>query len=414
MKLLRRLPLLLVLALVAAGLSLPLGLAYERGLVYDEGSSLRSDADGTRALFLLLEETGRRPVRVRRAAPREPRGVLLSVWPQEDTRDEELLDWVRAGNVLVLADALDEERQGQASASPSPSPSPSPSSPAPRASRSPRERSLREALGLGRERPALVRALGLELEAAATPAELPRDSRLRDVLSEWDDHEQARHYWRLRPRDAHVLLGTAERPVLIEFGLGKGQVVALSDAAWLTNAGLPQRQRLALALDLLLKPGLPILFDEYRHGLAEQPGLAYVLARYGLLPTAFAALALLALVAWRTTPAEAPPPPEGGEPVVVRDSLVEARAGIYVRTLRPAQAVALIEHDLRSGLRGALGSRAHSWRDLRQRLGERRPALAGRLDALLKELSAARGRPDATLASLVPLLQRVARLLSQV
>lgn len=411
MKLLRRLPLLLVLALVAAGLSLPLGLAYERGLVYDEGSSLRSDGDGTRALFLVLEETGRRPVRVRRAAPREAKGVLLSVWPREDTRDDELLDWVRAGNVLVLADALDEERAGEARPLPSPSPS---SSPSPRPSPSPRQRSLREALGLGRERPALVQALGLQLEAAATPAELSQDSPLRDVLRAWDVHEQARHYWRLRPRDARVLLGTAERPVLIEFGLGKGQVVALSDAAWLTNAGLPQRQRLALALQLLLKPGLPILFDEYRHGLAEQPGLAYVLARYGLLPTAFAALGLLALVAWRTTPAEAPPPPEGGEPVVVRDSLVEARAGIYARTLRPAQAVSLIEHDLRAGLGEALGSRAHSWRDLRQRLSERRPALAGRLDALQKELSAARSRPDAPLASLVPLTQRVARLLAQV
>lgn len=74
-------PLALVLSAVAAGLVLPLLLAHERGRVYGPGSSQRSDGQGLRALYLLLEEAGARPARLHRPAPTPARAVLLCAWP---------------------------------------------------------------------------------------------------------------------------------------------------------------------------------------------------------------------------------------------------------------------------------------------------------------------------------------------
>jgi hypothetical protein len=387
-----------VLLAVGFGFSLPLRHAYERGRVFAPGSSQRSDGEGTRALFLLLQETGARPRRVRRAAPEEPRGVLLSVTPQAAEHDPLLLDWVREGNVLLLADALPAPRPGpEPRRSPVPAPGASPPPP------------LRETLGIPEPPPPLVRALGLRLEHGATPAPLADASLLAADLAAWPGDE-ARHYWAERPRDARVLLGGEERPVLIGFALGRGRVLALSDAAWLSNAGLSQGARLELVLSLLRRSRLPVLFDEYRHGIAERPGLAYVLARYRLLPTAFAALALLGLLAWRTSPAEAPHPAESREREPVRDSLLEARSGLLARTLGASEALSLLDHDLRAALGERLGRRARSWRDLRQRLGERHPELVPGLDALRRELQALRARPARGLDGLVAPARRGAEL----
>jgi hypothetical protein len=396
----------LVLLLVALGLALPLRLAYERGQVYDAGSSLRSDALGTRALYLLLDEerNGPHPERVRRPAPLR-RGLLLSVRPVADERDAELLDWVREGNVLFLAAEFSGEVSRRASPEPRNSRIPSP---APSSSPAPQPEWMR------REPSSLGATLGLALEPGKTAAMLSPGSPLQIALPDWPEDEAA-FRWNAWPRDGRVLLGSAEQPVLVEFALGHGRVIALADAGWLTNAGLAHGERLRLVLEVLRAPRLPILFDEYRHGLAEQPGLAYVLARYGLIPTAFAALAFLALVAWRTSPAEAPLPPEDGERTPVRDSLVEARAGLYVRTLRPPEAAGLIERELRSGLQLALVQPLASWRDLRRRLGERRPALTGRLDGLRREIDSARADlRGGTLEELVPLMRRVARFIQEV
>lgn len=406
-------PLALVLSAVAAGLVLPLLLAHERGRVYGPGSSQRSDGQGLRALYLLLEEAGARPARLHRPAPTPARAVLLCAWPEPAEGDEQLVEWVRRGGVLFLADQ-------PAAPAPSPSPSPSPSvSPSPGASPSPtpsqpprpnRRRGLLERFGP----PPLREKLALELARGSAPAVAPAGSRLGALVPGWPTDEWAKAYWKKWPRQATVLLGEAERPVLVEWPLGAGRVLALSDAAWLTNAGLPRGQRLALVLALLREPGQPVWFDEYRHGLAEEPGLAYVLARYGLLPTAFALLALLALLAWHTSPAEAPPAPGGVERAPVRDSLVEARAGLYAQTLRGREALRLIEHDLHQGLARALGGRPLPWDEAARRLAARHPALSGRLASLRRELQSHGVGAPSPLSDLLPLARRVAQFLQEV
>lgn len=403
-RLLASLPLLLVLAAVALAVALPLLLAYERGRAYGPGSSQRSDADGLRALYLLLEEGGERPRRLHRPAPEQARALLVCARPQLAEGDAQLVEWVQQGGVLLLAEELP---------APAPSPSPSPSA-SPSASPSPGSKRRRARPSFEFHEPAPLRnLLGLQLQRGAAPAVLSPGSRL-SVLSGWPGDESARYYWLGRPKQAQVLLGSEQRPVLVEWRLGAGRVLALSDAAWLSNAGLPRGQRLALALALLREPGLPVWFDEYRHGLVEEPGLAYVLARYGLLPTAFALLALLALLAWHTTPAEAPAAPGGVERAPVRDSLVEARAGLYAQTLKGREALRLIEHDLLQGLARALGGRPLSWDEAARRLAARRPALGQRLAALRREIEGERRGAPTPLPALLPLARRVAQFLQEV
>lgn len=409
------------LGLLGAGVLWTLRLAYERGRTFAPGSSLRSDADGTRALFLLLERMGARPERLTRPAPERESGLVLAIAPEARPAglQAELLDWVQRGNRLVVAvgETSRERRERNER----------------RAREEEQRRARRPAAGRDKEdddddggrrrrRPqTLEAALGLELgpaTAGGVEAGAPAGSPYAELLR-GEPTPRAAQAFRAWPRAARVLLGTPQAPVLIEWPLGGGRAWALSDAAWLTNSGLAQGARLRLVRRLLqASPGEALLIDEYRHGLAEDPGLAYVLARYGLLPAAFALLLFLGLVAWATTPAEAPPAVPPDDDADVRDSLVETRAGLYARTLRPADALALIERDLRDGLSARLtgadeGPRL-SWKNARRLLRERRPQAGPRVQQLLDELERARRKPPPGLRPLLPLAQRVARFLQEV
>jgi hypothetical protein len=94
----------LPLALLAAGAGWVLVSSHQRGISAPVGSSLRSDAEGTRALFLLLEETGHRISRLTRPVPPEG-AILLCVEPAPSPPglDARLLDWLQEGGTLVLA-----------------------------------------------------------------------------------------------------------------------------------------------------------------------------------------------------------------------------------------------------------------------------------------------------------------------
>jgi hypothetical protein len=190
--------------------------------------------------------------------------------------------------------------------------------------------------------------------------------------------------------------------------------VALADPGFLDNEGLGQGDHLSLALALTAGRGRPVAFDEFAHGVAERAGLAYVLARYGLVPTAFASLVFLAILAWRTGSPESPmqqtetPPPEG------RDSLVDARALLYSRALRPRDAVDLVERDLRRNASAILGaSRLLSWEELDERVREHKPVLRGRLRGLRNQTKAYQARPPARLSEVVPYAKSAAHLLEE-
>jgi hypothetical protein len=203
--------------------------------------------------------------------------------------------------------------------------------------------------------------------------------------------------------------------VLAAFPYGRGRVFALAEPGWLENADLAKPGHLALALRLLAASGKPICFDEFRHGLEEQPGLAYVLSRYGLVPAACAGLLFLGLLVWRASPAEAERPVEGRASGEVRDSLLEIRSGLYTSALKPSDALTLLTEDLRQGMSAALGEgRALGWTDLKARVAHRRPALLPRMEALLRGLERYRLRPPAKTSELLPFSRDLATFLKEI
>jgi hypothetical protein len=362
----------LALFVLIGGAVWSLQLAYAGGHHYAAGSSLRSDAHGARALYLLLRESGHEVTRATR--PRPPAGALLfSLEPLPADRDQELLNWVQEGGTLVLA-----------------------------------AREIGSDKARGQD---IGERLGLRLVAQAASAAPPGDSPWRD-LAAFANETASQHF---QPRSgSQVMLGSSAMPVALDLPYGQGHVIALADSTWLENARLDLAQHLELALRLVGPAGRAIAFDEYRHGLREQAGLAYVLARYGLVPASVAALLFLGLLVWRTTPAEAAlevPAEDAGE---VRDSLVDARSGLYARSLPVSAAQRLIWRDLQQRLSAFVNAPALlPWTELERRLAVRRPSLAGQLRELRSEFGRFESTRPTGLQAVLPLARRVALFLKE-
>jgi hypothetical protein len=386
-----------VLLMVGAGVA-GLGVRYLRGTHFPAGSSYRSDDRGLRALYLLLEETGHRPRRLTRAQP--PPGVLLVVAeppkaPSPD-RDAALVEWVARGGELLFVMPR-EEAAAEGRTPPSPQPEAGQDAAA----------TTEKAVA----KPTLAERLGLRAVSGDIWGGPMEDSPFyRLDLGE----ELALRYFTYWPRDARVLLGGPDAPVALETRLGEGRVTALADPSLLENEGVAEGDHLFVALALTAGRGRPVVFDEFGHGVGERAGLAYVLARYGLLPTAFAALAFLGLLAWRTGSPEAPRQDGPAAPFEVRDSLVEARALLYSHALRPKEAVELVERDLRRHAATLLGAkRLLSWEELDDRVRERKPKLLGRLRALRNQTQSHLARPPARLDDVLPYAKMAAHLLEE-
>lgn len=210
---------------------------------------------------------------------------------------------------------------------------------------------------------------------------------------------EALHAWSRIPAGGRVRIGASGRPVLVELTYGKGRVLALAESRWLSNAGLSLPGALPMAMRLLVAPGLPVVFDELRHGVEEAPGLGYILLRYRLLPFAAATLLLMGLLAWRVAPPEGEPAEEGGGSGAVRDSLLEIRTGLYGRALSPEEAVRRLARELQQADTPAL---------------ERHSGLRVRLDGLLGRVRSLQRSPPRRLDELVPMAQDVARFLKEI
>ena len=98
------------------------------------------------------------------------------------------------------------------------------------------------------------------------------------------------------------------KPLVAERNVGLGTLVVVTDAYAVSNEAL-QRQRATAFLSWLVGPHRQIVFDESHLGVLEDPGIAALARRYGLMP-AFALCGLLALLfIWRRAAAFVPPPP---------------------------------------------------------------------------------------------------------
>jgi hypothetical protein len=107
----------------------------------------------------------------------------------------------------------------------------------------------------------------------------------------------AQDRWFDLPGFAVVHAADARGPALISRPLGRGQVISLADGGALANAHLAEGDNGIFAANLAALTQGPIWFDEYHHGVREQPTLAGVLFRPPLLWATLQALLALALFA---------------------------------------------------------------------------------------------------------------------
>jgi hypothetical protein len=121
----------------------------------------------------------------------------------------------------------------------------------------------------GKQPAELLRPFGATIGRLWWPA---RRSSLQLPTLNWPPVGQAAigatHYVKLPCGRAAVHLGSCERPLMVAFGRGRGQVFVLSSATPFTNEGLEDVGNAQLVENLVLAtaaPGQTILFDEVHH-----------------------------------------------------------------------------------------------------------------------------------------------------
>ena len=131
--------------------------------------------------------------------------------------------------------------------------------------------------------------------------------------------------------DWWVRASIGERPVVLERRVGDGVVVAVADAAFLSNASLDRADAAPLAVDLVRAYGVPV-FDEHELGPVAGGGTLAYLARSPALGV-FLGLALTGvLFAWQgaLVPARQVEERDLGAPRL--DTFVDAVAALYARS----------------------------------------------------------------------------------
>jgi hypothetical protein len=113
-----------------------------------------------------------------------------------------------------------------------------------------------------------------------------------------------RNYWR-SGGSAVALYGESEKPSVVEYRVGEGEVLWLGDAGPLTNAGLKEPGNMEFLLSAVGDPGdTRVLWDEYIHGY-ERAGAnpnSRRMIRWIFLQLAVLAVAILATYSRRSGP----------------------------------------------------------------------------------------------------------------
>jgi|CZKI01.1.fsa_nt_gi hypothetical protein len=350
------------LAAVLAGTGLGIAVLYRlrlaQGDVFPAYSSLRSDPLGTRALYESLARlpglrVKRRFQALDRLAAGTPRTIVIAgmdsaQWGAISTKEFGALDGaVRGGSRLVLA--LRADFKGAASDSPKANaPKDRPEGDAvkgedaedarrlwPRGAETAPARkvapnadlkqlwgvSLSKRIELGHDKGAML--------APDAPRELPGTLRWKSGLYFGVEAGAA---WR-------VIYSDLDNPVLMEMPYGRGSVVVAGDAYFLSNEAL-QNDRATRLLAWLVGPNSRVEFDESHLGVVENVGVAALARRYGM-EEAFVTVLLLALLfVWRRMALFVPVPQEQAE-TVFSSSQTAALEALLLRSVPPAELVAV-------------------------------------------------------------------------
>jgi hypothetical protein len=120
-------------------------------------------------------------------------------------------------------------------------------------------------------------------------------------------------YFDLKDEAWQTLYTWEQKPVVVRRSWGRGTVVMAADSYLFSNEAL-RNHRSAELLAWMVIPGHTIIFDEYHHGLAHQPGIATLARQYRLHGVFGALLVIAALLGWRQAAVFVPPPRGKGEP----------------------------------------------------------------------------------------------------
>ena len=123
-------------------------------------------------------------------------------------------------------------------------------------------------------------------------------------------------------------------PVVIERAYGKGSIVLAADSYFLSNEAL-RKERTPKLLSWLVGGSTLVVFDEESHGVRDSPGLASLIAKYGLRG-AFAGLLLLAvLFIWKNAAPFIPPFEEADATLVLGKQANEGFVNLLRRSISP-------------------------------------------------------------------------------
>lgn len=299
-----RFPLLVVgLVMLAGSLGWFLVQGARRGGFADQLSTFKSEPDGARALYLLLQESGVPVERHQRDLTLIPHGknvVLLGArFDDEHTGDKPVFDGSDAG--VSPDDAADDEefrKRGVNAIS------------APRVSKEETDQLLAHVSGgatvvflpSSARDAKLLEELGVSLDRTDASLEvrtLVPAQPSRYVQGVQRVVTRVRAFMQLPPGAVPLLVDdTFDRPVAAVVPYGQGRVVLVSAPELAMNQNLAVADNAQLWHSLLsaVATSGPVMFDEYHHGFTGQRSMGEFAARYGLQYAA--AQLVLGLVLW--------------------------------------------------------------------------------------------------------------------
>jgi hypothetical protein len=197
-----------------------------------------------------------------------------------------------------------------------------------------------------------------------------------------------------------------ERPVIVSYAVGKGQVIWWAASTPLTNAGISSSGNLALLLNSLGDPGTHVYWDEYFHGI-RRTLLSYAFewpAFLALVQGGLVVLALLFTYSRRNGPIYPRDEPSRLSPL----EFVETLGGLYQRAHHTRTALEVPYTQFRALATRRLGLKADlPAPDLARAIRNRFNLPDDALQDLFKDIEAAMYDPELTEAGALRMVQQL-------
>jgi len=197
-----------------------------------------------------------------------------------------------------------------------------------------------------------------------------------------------------------------ERPVIVSYAVGNGQVIWWAASTPLTNAGISSSGNLALLLNSLGSPGTHVYWDEYFHGI-RRTLLSYAFewpAFLALVQGGLVVLALLFTYSRRNGPIYPRDEPSRLSPL----EFVETLGGLYQRAHHARTALEVPYTQFRALATRRLGLKADlPAPDLAREIRNRFNLPDDALQDLFKDIEAAMYDPELTEAQALRMVQQL-------